>query len=218
MADAGISEDERSWCQTSWWMGVAFCAAFSLAMAAFATIGTDAKGISMALRLTGRLSFLFFWPAYTGTAIAILFGQRFSIFACYGREFGLAYASAQLVHVALVTWLIWSSRRPLLEGIMPFFAVGVVWTYILAFSSVERLQRLFNPSLWRILRNLGVEYIALVFFADFVFGPIEGGVKHPIAYVPFSLLLIFGSLLRMVAMVRRTGLKARTQILSKSAN
>jgi hypothetical protein len=189
---------------TALWMGAAFCAALSLAIAVLAVTGTHEKGISMALRLTGRLSFLLFWPAYAGGAMAVLLGRRFTILARYGHEFGLAFASAQLVHAALVVWLISNAPRPLLEGVMPFFAVGVAWTYVLAFSSVERLQHVFSPDLWRIFRNLGVEYIAFVFFADFVLGPIEGGVEHPIAYVPFSLLLIFGALIRMTALVRRS--------------
>jgi hypothetical protein len=187
-------------------MTAAFCASLSLAIAVFVAMGPHENAIGMALRLTGRLSFLFFWPAYAGSATAVLFGRRFAILARYGREFGLAFASAQLVHFALVISLIWISHRPVAEGIMPFFAVGIVWTYLLAFSSAERLQHVFSPNLWRMFRNVGVEYIAFVFFADFVTGPIQGGVKHPIAYVPFSLLLIFGSLLRMAAMVRHSGL------------
>ena len=187
------------------WMAAAFCAALGLAIAVLAAMGPHQKAIGMALRLTGRLSFLFFWPAYAGSATAVLFGRRFAILARYGREFGLAFASAQLVHLALVISLIWISHRPVADGIMPFFAVGIVWTYLLAFSSAERLQHVFSPNLWRIFRNLGVEYIAFVFFADFVIGPIQSGIEHPIAYVPFSLLLIFGSLLRMAAMVRRSG-------------
>jgi hypothetical protein len=191
---------------TRLWMAAAFCAALGLAIAVLAAMGPHQKAIGMALRLTGRLSFLFFWPAYAGGATAVLFGRRFAILARYGREFGLAFASAQLVHFALVISLIWISHRPVAEGIMPFFAVGIAWTYVLAFSSAERLQQVFSPNLWRILRNLGVEYIAFVFFADFVIGPIHSGIEHPIAYVPFSLLIILGSFLRMAALVRRSGL------------
>jgi hypothetical protein len=193
------------------WMGVAFCAAVGLAAAVLTVMGTGDQGISMALRLTGRLSFLFFWPAYAGSAVAFLFGRRFGIITRFGREFGLAYASAQLVHLALVGWLVWRSREPAQDSIMPFFAIGIAWTYILAFSSVRPLQQLFDRDLWRIFRHLGLEYIALVFFADFVFGPIENGVQSPIEYLPFALLLISGSLLRMAVMVGRTALGKATQ-------
>jgi hypothetical protein len=184
-------------------MGAAFCAALGLAVAVLAVMGTHEKGLSLALRSTGRLSFLFFWPAYAGGAITVLFGNRFAILARHGREFGLAFASAQLVHVALVMWLASNSPGPVVERVMPFFAVGVLWTSVLAFSSARLLQNLFIPDLWRTLRNLGVEYIALIFFADFVLGPIQSGTAQPIAYVPFASLLIFGSLLRIAAAVRQ---------------
>jgi hypothetical protein len=39
-------------------MGAAFCAALSLAIAVLAAMGVQEKGMSMALRLTGRLLFL----------------------------------------------------------------------------------------------------------------------------------------------------------------
>jgi hypothetical protein len=185
------------------WIAAAFCTALALVIGVLAATGVHEKAISTALRLTGRLSFLLFWPAYAGSATAALFGPRFARLVRHGREFGLAFASAQLVHVALVAWLIANSSEPVLLRIMPFFAIGVVWTYVLAFSSTKLLQNLFRPDLWQTLRNLGVEYIALVFFADLVLGPIQSGTARPIAYVPFALPLISGSLLRVAAMGRQ---------------
>jgi hypothetical protein len=187
------------------WMGGAFSTALVLAIVAIAMTPRAGDHVAAALRATARLSFLFFWPAYAGSAIALLFGRRFALLARYGREFGLAYASAQLVHVLLVSWLVVHSTQPFIEATMPFFSIGFLWTYFLAFSSFERLQHLFNPNLLRVLRNLGLEYIALVFFADFVIGPIESGIKHPIEYIPFSFLLICGFFLRLAATMRRMG-------------
>jgi hypothetical protein len=185
------------------WMCAAFCAALALAVVLLATMGTGDKGTGIALRLTGRLSFLLFWPAYAGTAMAALFGPRFGILARHRRDFGLAYASAQLVHVGLVAHLVSISGRPTVESIMPFFAVGVVWTYVLALSSWERLSNLFSPSLWRVLRNSGLEYVALVFFADLVLLPIRAHTNRPFEYLPFSILIIMGPILRMAATIRR---------------
>jgi hypothetical protein len=196
------------------WMIGAFCAALGVTLTAFALGTTEAARIGLSLRLTGRLSLLFFWPAYAGSAIAVLFGPRFAILARHGREFGLAYAAAQLPHVALVAWLVWRSTHPFLQAVMPFFAVGVVWTYILAFLSLERFQHVFTSNHWRAFRNFGLEYIALAFFSDLVVSPIADiaagtGHRHPIvyamAYVPFALLIICGSLLRVAAMIRRAG-------------
>jgi hypothetical protein len=123
----------------------------------------------------------------------------------YGREFGLAYASGQLVHFALVVWVIRISHLPLIKGVMPFFAIGVVWTCVLALSSFDRVRDIFGANLWRILRSAGVEYIALVFFEDFVLHPIRSGVAHSVRYLPFSILTGVGPFLRIAAIVRRLG-------------
>ena len=199
-------------------MGAAFCAALCLAVVLLAAFGPGERGTGIALRVTGRLSFLLFWPAYAGGAMAALAGPRFGMLARHGRDFGLAFASAQLPHLGLVVWIGWISHQSVVEATMPFFAVGIVWTYVLALSSVERLYNLFSPTLWRILRNVGLEYIALVFFADFVIGPIQQGGRRPIEYVPFGVLLIAGSLLRLAALVRRAAPGARAEGFRGSPN
>ena len=83
--------------------------------------GLGQRGTSIALRVTARWSFLFFWLAYVGRATPVLFGPRFSRLARHGRDFGLAFASAQLVHVGLVLWLYYLD--PNANGGMVFFWV-----------------------------------------------------------------------------------------------
>ena len=193
-------------------MGAAFCAALCLAVVVLAAFGPGERGTAIALRASGRLSFLLFWPAYAGGAMAALFGPRFDALARHRRDFGLAFASAQLPHLGLVVWIGWISNESFVEAAMPFFAVGIVWTYVLALSSVERLYDALGPNLWRMLRNVGLHYIALAFFADFVIGPIQNGNRRPIEYVPFALLLIAGPFLRIAALMRRSTSGARAEI------
>jgi hypothetical protein len=181
------------------WIGAAFCVALALTIIALAVFGTGATGIHRALRITGRWSLLLFWPAYAGGAMATLFGPRFSALARHGREFGLAYAAAQLVHFSLVARLVAQSDEPFVQSIMPFFAVGVVWTYLLALSSLKPLSGVFTPKGWRILRAVGLEYLALVFFTDLVLVPIAAHAELSLEYLPFSILIIVGPLLRLAA-------------------
>jgi hypothetical protein len=185
------------------WMGAAFLAALGLAGAALALAGIGDKGFGDALQLTGRWSFLLFWPAYVGGAAAALFGPRFGLSGGSRRAFGLAYAAAQLVHFGLVVWLIRFAHQSLVAGLMPFFFVGIVWTYVLALGSVDRLVEGFGSNLWRSFQAVGLEYITLVFFADFVLDPIRGGVAGLPFYLPFTILTIAGPVLRMAAVVPR---------------
>jgi hypothetical protein len=151
------------------------------------------------LRVTARWSFLLFWLAYVGGAMARLCGPRLDGFARRGRELGLAFASAHLVHVGLVLWLFMG------PGGMVFFWIGILCTYLLALFSLPRLRDKLGPRLWRIFRTIALEYIALVFAADFILGPLQAGGlgKYPLTYLPFALMLVGGAGLRLATFLDR---------------
>ena len=70
-----ISGKNRWLNTTSLWMGAASLIAFVLAVIALAIFG--ASGTSVALRVTARWSFLLFWLAYAGGAMAKLWGPGY---------------------------------------------------------------------------------------------------------------------------------------------
>src|SRR6478735_9966950 len=123
------------------WMGAAFGIALAIAVAVLAVRGTGNASIRLALELTARWSFLLFWLAYAGNAVAMLFGPE--NLARKGREFGLAFASAHLVHIGLVIWLSRILDRPVLPpGLFLFFAVGLFFVYLLAGLSFGGAKKL----------------------------------------------------------------------------
>jgi hypothetical protein len=177
-------------------MWAAFLVAFGLAAIVLVIFGVGERGTAIALRATARWSFLLFWPAYAGSAIAWLW-PRLRGLARRGRELGLAYASAQLIHVGLVLWIIHVATGP--SGAMVFFWVGIFCTYLLALFSLPRLRNSLEPRLWRILRTIALEYIAIAFTADFITLHAHELGKHPLSYLPFALMLVSGAGLRFVA-------------------
>jgi hypothetical protein len=183
----------------------AFLVAFVLALIILTAFGAGERGTVLALRITARWSFILFWLAYAGGAAASLCGSRLDFLARRGREFGLAYASAQLIHVGLVFWIIHITADS--SGAMAIFWAGIFCTYMLALFSWPRLREALGPRLWRTLRTVGLEYIAFVFAFDFIILPIQfGGGKYPISYLPFALLLVGGLLIRLTAFLRARGL------------
>jgi len=183
-------------------MAAGFLIAFVLAAVMLAIFGAGDRGTEIALRATARWSFLLFWLAYTGGAMAKLFGPRFNAVAQQGRAMGLAYASAQLVHVALIFWLFYLAAGP--GGAMLVFWAGILCTYLLALFSWPRLREALGPGAWRILRTVAIEYIAYVFAVDFILIPLqEHGVGgYPLSYVPFAVMLVGGTGLRITAAAR----------------
>jgi hypothetical protein len=184
------------------WIGSAFCAALGLSGVVLATLGPGERGTDVALQATARLSFLLFWPAYAGGALTTLFGRAFEPLKRRVREFGLAFASAHLVHIGLVVWLTRIGAAPPL-GSFVFFGIAVLCTYLLALFSIARLQQTLGSKGWRLLRVVGLNYIAYAFAVDFLRYPQFGNIKYLIGYLPFAVLSVVGPILCLAAFMRR---------------
>jgi len=195
---------------TTEWMGAALVV--PLALVLVIRLGVEPKEqITLALRLTARWSFLWFWLASAGGALATLFGSRFLALAQRGRDFGLAFASAHLVHVGLVALLLYRSTTPFPRPALIFFGIAVFWTYLLALLSIRSLSAMLNPTVWRIVRIIGVEYISYAFISDFAKNPFAGGIRHFVGYLPFLTLALAGPLLRLAAAVKRRLARTRSR-------
>ena len=174
-----------------WWMSAAVCVSVLLSAVALTALGRHERGLDAALMLTGRWGFLLFWPAYAGSGLVALTGGRFSVLKRTGREFGLAFAAAMLVHVGLIGWLCAIGAAPA-TGVFLFFGPGLVCIYTLALFSLAGLQRRLGRRSWWLLRTVAMNYIAYAFATDFLSNPFGGGLKHIVLYVPFALLSVLG--------------------------
>jgi len=183
-------------------MAMAFAVALAMALIIRMTVG-PMEQVLAALRVTARWSFLWFWLASVGGALATLFGSRFQALAQRGRDFGLAFASAHLVHLGIVAFILYRSPTPFPRAPLVFFSIGVFWTYLLALLSIRGLSAMLGPRSWRIVRTIGVEYISFAFLVDFAKNSFPGGVLHLLAYLPFLALAVAGPLLRLAAMAKR---------------
>jgi hypothetical protein len=175
--------------QTLWWMGSAFAANAVLAAIVLAVFGAGKLGTDDALRITARFSFLLFWLAYASGGLALLIGPTAKFLRRHGRDFGLAFAAAQLVHILLVVWLCWIGATPGI-GLFVFFVPPAVVLYLLALFSIPTLQQRLGRTLWTVLRTVGMTYIAYAFAIDFVSVPYGGGTTNVLMYAPFAVLSV----------------------------
>jgi hypothetical protein len=194
-------------------MGIAFAVALALSSVVLAISGTNPDSLRAALRLTGRWSFLLFWPAYAGGALAALFGSALARLAGRGRDFGLAYASAQSVHLGLVIWLFLITLRPPLVGkSLALFSLGMIFTYVLAVFSVGGMSRILGFRGWRALRVVGMNYILFAFAVDFVLPAVRWnshhGIRRLVEHAPFAAMCLAAPVLVVAAAAQR-GLATR---------
>ena len=184
------------------WMAASFGVALVIVLIARGVAGPGER-VTLALRATARWSFLLFWLASTGSALATLYGSRFQALARQARTLGLSFASAHLAHLGVIAWIYFSSSTRPERFTVVFFGIAAIWTYTLAIFSIKRVSAALNPTLWRAVRIVGVEYIALAFLVDFDKNPFQGGFANFVAYVPFLALAIAGPVLRVAALVKR---------------
>jgi hypothetical protein len=184
-------------------MAAAFVVSLALAASVLVVFGVGERGTALALRLTARWCFLLFWLAYAGSALTRFCGPRFAVLARHGRDFGLAFAAALFVHIGLVLWLFYVAADQ--RALMLFFWAGVVCTCALALFSLPRLRDCLGPRLWRVVMELALHYIALVFAVDFIVEPLKasGAESYPLTYLPFAVMLLGGVVLRVAAQSRR---------------
>jgi hypothetical protein len=188
-------------------MGGALAAAMVLVGAVLAVYGTGQEALRIGLGVSARWSFLLFWLAYSAGPIDKLFRPGLTALARRGRSFGLAFASAHLVHVALIIWLgLLINGLPLGGRRALFFGVGLFFTYLLAMLSFGLAKGL-NPVLWRGLMFVGMNYILVAFARDFVHGAlyIHQPAWRVLDYSVFASLCLGAPLLRIAASLRARG-------------
>jgi hypothetical protein len=180
------------------WTIVPFAVALAVAAAVLAIVGVTDEGIHAALLATARWQFLLFWLAYAGGALASLCGPRFLPLSRHAREFGLGFAAALSVHLALVAWLCTIGDVPPVRTFI-VFGFAALCVYGLAVFSVARLQQLLGARAWAMLRFLAMNYVVLAFADDFLRDPLAPGARHALLYWPFAALVIAGPALRLAA-------------------
>ena len=183
-------------------MAAAFAVGLAIVVIARWTEGPGER-VSVALRATARWSFLLFWLASAGRALTTLFGSRFLPLARHARDFGLAFASAHLAHLGVVAWIYSTSVVVPERSTLILFGIAVFWTYLLAILSWNHLSAKLNPRVWRLVRTVGVEYIAFAFWIDFAIHTFGGGIVNFFIYLPFVILAVAGPPLRLAAALKR---------------
>jgi len=189
------------------WMGLALLGGLLWVLIAYSTaVPKDRFWVSM--RWTARWSFAWFFLASWSAALGVLFGPRFRPFAARAREFGLAFASAHVVHVALVAIMLYGATTPFAREPLILFGIGVGVVYVMALITLSaRLRAILGPQGWRAFRIVGIEYINYAYYWDFRGRTFHKGAINFLIYAPFLVLTMAGPVVRAAAFIKAAMLK-----------
>lgn len=150
--------------------------------------GPGADGFQAAARLTARWSFLWFIVVWSASALARLWPGGWRSWLLFNRRgFGLAFASAHLIHAgffltAILGFGVETSLKTIIGG-----GLGYVFVILLAITSNDYWVRALTPRGWKLLHTIGVNYIAIIFLVSYL-GRLE--TNPPLAYATLSALAL----------------------------
>ena len=119
--------------------------------------------------------------------------------------------------MGLVALLLHEMATPFAGAPLIFFSIAAFWIYLLAILSIGRLSAMLHPTVWWLLRTVGVEYISYAFISDFAKNPFQGGVPHLLAYLRFITVGVAGPMLRLATWAKRLSQSRKIAIYSSGA-
>jgi sulfoxide reductase heme-binding subunit YedZ len=163
----------------------------------------DEHTIRLLLRVTARISLLFFAGAFAGRAARLFWPSRGTAWLERNRDrLILGLAGSHTIHLAAVISLAWvmGSSRFMREFHIIGIVLGVIvygFIYALAFAGwfpKRKFKVLSSPS----FRSIALYAIWFVFASAFV----AGSVQRPWIYLPFAVIALGALALRIAGNVR----------------
>lgn len=144
---------------------------------------------------------MLFWPSYAAGALVVLFGAAFTPLKRRARVLGLAFAAVLSVHLGLVGALSAIGAAPAAQ-VFILFGPGVACALLLTIASIDGVRRAIGAAGWRLLNNVGMNYLAFDFAVDFLRRQPSTSAIRQLEYLPFAALAVLGPALRLLAWLK----------------
>ncbi len=164
--------------------------------ASLALHGTGPLGWHVATRHTAQVAFPLFLLAFLASSVARLWpGPLSRALVARRRAIGLAFATAQLVHGAVIL-LLARLEASTLDPDVAFVggALGFVFVVAMAATSNDAAQRSLGPSAWRALHRSGQITLFVIYAVTY-----GGRLAENASYWPGVLLLAAALAIRLAA-------------------
>jgi methionine sulfoxide reductase heme-binding subunit len=167
--------------------------------------GTGPEGTELALRVTARVSFVWFLLAFVASPLQRLApGAAGAFLLRHRRAFGIIFGLSMSMHVGFILrlFVLFSPERPPMVT-WADFVIGIPGLLLVAamtVTSLQALKRVLGPARWRKLHRTGVHVVWAIFFLCLVDSVGRKQTQHPfLAYHVFIAALVAAMALRLAA-------------------
>ena len=168
------------------WALIAAGASLTVVLAAslFTFVGTGSDGTELALRMTARLSFVWFMLAFVAAPLHQLRPSPPSAWLLRRRRaLGVTFGLSMAVHVVCIRrlFMLYAPEQPPMVTTADFFIgiPGLVLVGLLTLTSLDALKRRLGPVAWRRLHVTGIWVVWAIFFLCLVDSVGRKTTNHP---------------------------------------
>ena len=160
----------------------------------------------LALRLTARLSFVYFMLAFVASPLARLRpGPATRWLVRRLRAFGIAFGASMTIHVGCILRLyaLYAPDRPPMVTDADFLigVPGLTLVALMTITSLIVVRRRMSPTLWKRLHTIGLYVVWSIFFLCLIDSVGRKETDHPIsAYYAFIAVLVAAMGVRLTAL------------------
>lgn len=176
-----------------------------IAVLLVAMVGTGKDGTELALRMTARVSFVWFLAAFLARPLNRLWANSFTQrLREVRRPLGIAFGLSMAIHVAFILRLyaLFAPDRPPMVTDADF-AIGVpglILVAILTGTSAYSVRRRISPRVWERLHSVGIWVVWAIFFLCLIDSVGRKQTDHPfLAYYSFLAALLLAAGVRLYA-------------------
>ena len=167
--------------------------------------GAGADGTELALRMTARVSLVYFLLAFLAAPLAKFWpGRTVAWLRERRRAFGIVFGLSMTLHVAFILRLyaVHAPERPPMVTDTDFSIgiPGLVIVGLMTMTSIVVLRRRIGELWWKRLHTIGIYFVWMVFFLCLVDSVSRKTTTHPfLAYHVFIAALLVAMAIRLGA-------------------
>ena len=186
-------------------VGAATLANLAVAAALLAVAGSGVAGTELALRITARVSFVWFMMGFLASPLEQLRPSRLSAWLMKRRRaLGVVFGLSMSIHVGFILrlYVLHHPEQPPMVTEADFYIgiPGLVMVALLTATSFEVLRRRLSDRAWERLHRTGIWVVWAIFFLCLVDSVSRKTTEYPLlAYHSFIAVLLFALLLRILA-------------------
>lgn len=177
-------------------IGWAALALAAMTAGLLAIYGTGEPGIRVMIRATARTSVVLFTAAFTAAAAVRLWPRPSTKWMLRNRRYlGLSFAASHAVHLAFIVYAAAIAGFLEINAVtIVFGGLAYVFIALMTATSFDGAVAWLGRRRWQRLHTIGAYYIWFIFLQSYAPRALES-----IAYVPVTLLVVGGLVVRLVA-------------------